>query len=277
MQQYSIQPQFIDSVKGKLFCNYIVANNKADTEHAVLILPPFAEEMNKSRHMIANMAHKSASHGYNVLIFDLFGTGDSQGDFGESSWETWLEDIGIVLDWLYNKNIKTVTIIALRTGALFAESILHNVKLNIDKLIFWQPVSNGGLFLNQFIRLKLAADMVADSKTRISAKDIKLQLENGESVEIAGYMLNPALFIPMTEQKITELKQVTCPDIHWYEVAPSLEQTFTPASMRVIDELKASGLTIQTRPLQGPQFWSTAEITEVPMLLSDTLTILQGR
>lgn len=276
MQKYSIQPQFIEGVKGELFCNYIVANDNKHPGHAILILPPFAEEMNKSRHMLATMAYMAAELGYDVLSFDLFGTGDSQGEFGDSSWEIWVDNISTILGWLKDKNITTITIIAARSGSLFIESLLQNSPLNIDKIILWQPVANGGLFLNQFIRLKLAADMIGDSKNRISAKDIKQQFENGNSVEIAGYMLNPALFTPMANQNLSGLKQARCPDIHWYEIAPSQEQTFTPASMRIIDELKESGIKIHITPLQGPQFWSTAEITEVPALLSETLSILKG-
>lgn len=226
--------------------------------------------------MLANMTYLSAQLGYDVVSFDLFGTGDSQGEFGESTWDIWIDDIFTMLHWLKASNTDTISLIALRTGSLFLEPILQNSPLNIDKLILWQPVINGGLFLNQFIRLKLAADMMADSTTRISAKDIRQQLENGNPFEIAGYMLNPELYNPMANLNLSSLQHVTCPAIHWYEIAPSLEQTFTPGSQRVIDELKQAGIKIHLTPIQGPQFWSTAEITEVQTLLDETLSILKG-
>ena len=276
MQKYSIQPQFIAGGKGNLFCIKVIAGQNKHPGHTILILPPFAEEMNKSRHMLANITYLSAQLGYDVVSFDLFGTGDSQGEFGESTWDIWIDDIFTMLHWLKASNTDTISLIALRTGSLFLEPILQNSPLNIDKLILWQPVINGGLFLNQFIRLKLAADMMADSTTRISAKDIRHQLENGNPFEIAGYMLNPELYNPMANLNLSSLQHVTCPAIYWYEIAPSLEQTFTPASQRVIDELKQAGIKIHLTPIQGPQFWSTAEITEVQTLLDETLSILKG-
>jgi pimeloyl-ACP methyl ester carboxylesterase len=42
---------------------------------------PFAEEMNKSRRMAALQSRALAAQGYAVLQIDLFGCGDSGGDF----------------------------------------------------------------------------------------------------------------------------------------------------------------------------------------------------
>lgn len=276
LKKYSIQPQFIDGIKGRLYCNYFESISNKNPHHAILILPPFAEEMNKSRRMLANIARMSAEQGYNAFCFDLFGTGDSQGDFGDSTWEIWLNDVSTILRCLKEKNIDTITVISLRSGSLFIESILQNSLLTLTNIILWQPVISGSLFMNQFIRLKLAADMIGDSANRTSAKIIKQQFKNGDSVEIAGYMINAALFNPMEKQNLSSIKQAGCPDIHWFEVAPSLEQTFSPASMRVIDGLKDAEINIHMTPVQGAQFWTTSEIAEVSTLLNKTLDILKG-
>jgi alpha/beta superfamily hydrolase len=42
-----------------------------------------AEELNKSRHVAAAQARAFAAAGYSVLQIDLYGCGDSSGDFGE--------------------------------------------------------------------------------------------------------------------------------------------------------------------------------------------------
>src|SRR5689334_9630124 len=59
---------------------------------AVLVLPPFAEELNKCRPMLAAQARALAAAGLDVLLVDLFGTGDSDGEFVEARWERWQQD-----------------------------------------------------------------------------------------------------------------------------------------------------------------------------------------
>jgi hypothetical protein len=47
-------------------------------------VPPFAEEMNKSRRMIAEVGRRLEGSGVGMLLVDLFGTGDSEGEFAQA-------------------------------------------------------------------------------------------------------------------------------------------------------------------------------------------------
>ena len=53
------------------------------------MVPPFAEEMNKCRPMVTEVALGLAESGIASIVPDLYGTGDSGGDFSEGDWETW--------------------------------------------------------------------------------------------------------------------------------------------------------------------------------------------
>ncbi|MGL5987461.1 MAG: CocE/NonD family hydrolase, partial [Burkholderiales bacterium] len=66
----------------------------------VVYAHPWAEEMNKSRRMAAEMARQMARSGFAVLQLDLAGCGDSDGDFADASWDAWLEDIDRAAAWL---------------------------------------------------------------------------------------------------------------------------------------------------------------------------------
>jgi alpha/beta superfamily hydrolase len=61
---------------------------------------PFVEEMNKSRRMAALQSRSLAARGYSVLQIDLFGCGDSSGDFADASWEIWVQDVVLGAQWL---------------------------------------------------------------------------------------------------------------------------------------------------------------------------------
>ncbi len=49
----------------------------------------------------------------------------------------------------------------------------------------WQPVANGKTFLTQFLRLRVAGEMMAGRA--IGTEAMRSQLQNGETLEIGGY------------------------------------------------------------------------------------------
>ena len=70
-------PVFIDSAAGRVFAIYHRPAEGGSNGPAMLYLPPFAEEMNRSRRMAALQARALAAAGYGVLLLDPYGTGDS--------------------------------------------------------------------------------------------------------------------------------------------------------------------------------------------------------
>ena len=81
----SPEPLFLRGSAGALFALYVPALSRSD--RGVVLLPPFAEEMNLSRRMLRLQASALAERGIAALVLDLFGTGDSAGDFGDSLWD----------------------------------------------------------------------------------------------------------------------------------------------------------------------------------------------
>ena len=85
---YHISAEFLPAKSGDLF-TVMLAPVKTDPLGAVLFLPPFAEEMHKSRRTVAQQARALAALGYHVTLLDLPGCGDSQGQFADASWQGW--------------------------------------------------------------------------------------------------------------------------------------------------------------------------------------------
>jgi exosortase A-associated hydrolase 2 len=233
----------------------------------VLYLHPFAEEMHKSRRMAALQARAMAAQGYAVLQIDLTGCGDSAGDFGDASWTAWLDDARLGHDWLADKTAQPVTLWGLRTGALLAADLAQRLQ-DIRNLMLWQPVSDGSLFLNQFLRIKLASEMLSDGQSKSGTKALLAQLESGEGVEVGGNMLSPAMARELGGIKLASItrrlprklagsRRTSRPQRHPRQ----------PAHRRCL----AGGRRIdQTQTVQGDPFWSTQEITECPALIEAT-------
>ena len=263
-----IEPFFLDSPRGPLFCIFLRPSG-LKPESAVLYLHPFAEEMHKSRRMAALQARAMAKQGYAVLQVDLTGCGDSAGDFSDASWSTWLEDARLAHTWLTAQTAQSVTLWGLRTGALLAADLARQLP-NIRHLLLWQPVNDGSLFLNQFLRIKLASEMLSGGQSKSGTKALLTQLEAGEGVEVGGNLLAPEMARELGSLKLAAMIP-PCP-VTWLEVGAEASASVTPASQRIVDAWQASGTAVNSQTVKGDPFWAIQEITECPELLDATTT-----
>lgn len=261
-----IEPFFLESARGPLFCISLKPNTKA--HGGILYLHPFAEEMHKSRRMAALQARAFARAGYAVLQVDLTGCGDSAGDFGDARWDAWLDDARIAHAWLTEHACGPITLWGLRLGASLAVQAAQNLS-GITRLLLWQPISNGEQFLTQFLRIKLASEMLSEGQAHSGTKSLRTQLEAGASVEVGGYLLSPAMARGLADLKLADLRPPCSVD--WIEVGAAESDDIAPAGRRVAEAWRAAGIAVHTRTVQGEPFWVTQEITECPALLETSV------
>lgn len=261
---------FLPVAAAQRFCLYHPPAGEA--RGAFLYLHPFAEEMNKSRRMAALMARRLAESGHAVLQLDLAGCGDSSGDFGDASWQGWLQDVLSALDWLRARHEAPLWLWGLRSGCLLAAEAARRFDIPAH-FLFWQPVVSGKPFLQQFLRLKVAGEMLGGEAKGVMA-DLKAQLAGGEPVEIAGYALSPALAQGL---EATELAPPARPGrLVWFEVSAREGATLAPASTKRIEQWQAAGFSVTSAVLPAPSFWQTTEIEEAPALIDATLAALRS-
>src|SRR5205085_12253427 len=122
---------------------------KNPVKGGILYVHPFAEEMNKSRRMAALQARAFSDAGYAVLQIDLYGCGDSSGDFGDARWEIWKQDLAAGAAWLSERLERPVVLWGLRLGALLALDYARTAPHPAAAMILWQPVLNGASYLTQ--------------------------------------------------------------------------------------------------------------------------------
>jgi len=240
--------------------------------HTMIIIPPFADEMNKSRQSMSLLARRLAGCGYNVILFDLLGTGDSDGDFGDATWQLWLRDIGEIYVWCKTNSHQSISFCAIRTGALLANDFINSMNINIDNLVLWQPVLSGKNYLIHFLRLKIAADMIKVGGAKEGTKELIGIINNNQSVEIAGYRLSPELALPLYESSLRNIK-IDSTNIYWLETTLGDSLVISLASTKMIDSMTRNGANINVFPVKGAQFWSTQEITIAHEFVSATETL----
>jgi exosortase A-associated hydrolase 2 len=266
-------PFFLAADAGERFCLYHQPAPEAAPRGAILYVHPFAEEMNKSRRMAALQSRAYARAGFGVLQVDLYGCGDSSGDFADARWDIWLSDLALGWQWLAQRSAGPFYLWGLRLGALLALDFAARAKP--DALILWQPAISGRAHLHQFARAQSAARLFGAPQ---------------QGTEIAGYMVAPELSAAINQADAAALAP-TCP-VQWLELNAAQPQVdilatsyaaagngqaspaaLQPASALLIERWREAGTMIEAWPLNGTPFWSSAEISESPELLTATLAV----
>jgi len=262
---------FLPVSDGQRFC--VFHPPQASVERgAVLYLHPFAEEMNKSRRMASLQSRALAAAGYGVLQIDLLGCGDSSGDFCDATWGAWRGDVVHAVAWLRQRTSAPLTLWGLRAGCLLAANAAVDLQER-PNFIFWQPVISGKQHWQQFVRLKAAAEL-ASGRGKEILDALRQQIDSGENVEIAGYTVGHGLtrglekseLVPPHDQGVR---------VAWFELTARQDGRMAPASLQRIEQWRSAGCAVEAVQVEGPAFWQTSEIEDVPLLLDSTLAVVR--
>lgn len=261
---------FIKSDEGSLFYVLFKAK-KYRSRGSILFAPPFAEEMNKSRRMVALQARRLAENGFNVLVPDLFGCGDSEGDFSEATWRGWKSNLSYCANWLAKHCLENQLVLwGLRTGCLLASDPMFAKQFAVHGYLFWQPILNGDLFLNQFLRLRTSAGLM--SGQRESIKDLRHSLACGQQIEVAGYNISPSLFADLSAARLQPPSE--CP-VAWIDIVMDDSPRPSVAVEKIVSDWRALGVSLYHTNTCGGPFWTTQEIIEIPDLLNMTDSLIE--
>jgi exosortase A-associated hydrolase 2 len=265
---------FLKTDFGDRFCLYHAPHPNKECRGVFIYVHPFGDEMNKSRRMVALQARAFAAMGFGVLQMDLFGCGDSNGEFGNARWDIWKQDLEIARSWLENRAAAPVSLWGLRLGALLAMDFARSSTNIIDKIILWQPVISGELFLTQFLRMRLANEMFAGGPEKTTGTQaMRSSLAVGERLVVAGYELTSELTIAIDSLRAIKLLVPKVP-VHWFEIVSESGRTMPPAGAKVVRAWEKEGSNLQVHLVPCVPFWATQEISECPELISATARIL---
>jgi len=264
---------------GNIHVSFYLPESMIPPRSWVLHLPAFAEEMNKCRPMVSRQARGLADVGYAVMVPDLFGTGDSAGEFGEADWLSWKSDLRNLVDWAVGQGAESVVLWGVRTGCLLAIELLSTLPEYVNRVLFWQPVVAGKQYMTQFLRLRVASAMMTGE--RVTTEVLRGRLKAGESLEIAGYDLSPQMAAQIDAISLFNSREIPGVEINWIEVAGNAGRQISPVAKKAVASLQAKGATVSIATVQGDPFWTTQEIAMAPALIdlsSQLLTeMLYGR
>lgn len=235
----------------------------------VLVVPPFAEEMNKARRMVALAAMRLADKGVVTVMPDLYGTGDSAGEFAEADWTLWRDDLVRTAHWCAGEVGPVTGVLAVRLGcALACTDDVLNAMPAVSRSVFWQPVLDGSRHLTQFLRLRVAASMANNVKESIA--DLRGELSTIGEVEVAGYRVSHRLAAELDTVREPAVLPGGLGAVDWFEFVREKGQAVSPASSRLLQASVDAGRTVDSHALVGDPFWAATEIVTHDELIERT-------
>lgn len=121
----------------------------ASRNAGVVICPPAPMEYVRSHWASRKLAELLAKQGFDVLRFDYRGTGDSQGELGDTSAAMWTEDVRRAVKELKElTGVRKVSAVGFRFGSLvLARAASEGTAL--DNVVLWEPIVSVANWLEQ--------------------------------------------------------------------------------------------------------------------------------
>jgi exosortase A-associated hydrolase 2 len=254
-------PFFLPGCAGNLFALYHRPASPAGCRGGVLYVHPFANEMNYTRRAAALLARALARRGWGVLQVDLFGCGDSDGDFRDASWETWVDDLASAFGWLQERVGGRVGLVGIRLGGLLALDFASRARQKIDRVLVWHPVVNGQQMMADFLRLRLLSDAIGERVGESATiQELQERINSGEPVEVVGYEINPHLGQAIAKIHIAQLGLAAATPIRWVEVVSGADDSGRPLAQTTVHAWQAAGREATLHRVAGRPFWSSPRI-----------------
>lgn len=263
-------PFFMDTGAGRLFALHHSPAPGTDALGHLLMVPPFNEEMNRCRSMMTLQAQALAALGVGTLVIDLFGTGDSEGDYVDCRWDLWLANVESALAWLDRQPGGCLGMLGIRLGAILAAQVHARRSDPGLNLVLWQPVVDGKVHLNQFMRVKIAAQMDRADLPKLTTATMRQQWQAGQSVEIAGYEIHPDLAAAIEGASLAPLRLAAGTHLLWLEQAVGDSAELGAASRKLLQLWPGDEVNLKAALFEGPPFWQVHERALAPNAIDHT-------
>lgn len=258
-----LEPEFLNGPHGRLFSLY-AGPAAVQCRGTVLFVPALADEQNKARHVVSAVARRLAQQGISVLLLDLSGTGDSEGEFADVGWPDWVDDLETGLAWLRARSDAPLVIWAMRGGALLTALLVTRHVMTVHGLVLWNPVLHGTRVASELARLRSVSAKLGEAAPGTSQVT---QQDGADGIEVGGYCWSRDLLAGLKQTELAKGFASGIP-VCWLEVAREPARAPSPAVRKAIETLRAAGSVVAYRALPGVNFWGNVEL-EWPVVLMD--------
>lgn len=268
------QPFFLPASCGRVFAVYHQPVGAVKPWGNLLVVPAFNEEMNRCRSMVTMQAQALARLGVGTMVIDLYGTGESDGEYGDARWDIWIENVRQGIEWLETYPGGCIGLLGIRLGVPLALAALQGNQKK-RALIAWQPVVDCKNYFTQFMRMRIAGNMDRTDIPKETTGDMRAQLAEGKSIEVAGYEIHPDLAMSIENLRLTGLMPPKSVSTAWFEKGGGDENVIPPASEKLLNSWRLAGTDAELTVFDGPAFWALHDRFFAPDLVTKTAASVQ--
>jgi pimeloyl-ACP methyl ester carboxylesterase len=140
-----------------------------------VLCPPLFAELNRTHAALRKLAIALSERGHHVLRMDYRGSGDSFGDLKDMTLADWVQDIELtVQEGRELTGCRAVRLLGVRGSALLASRAAGSMP-DIERLVFWDPISDGIECLSSLQREQAAVLDTHHYLSRDDRRDAKRQ------------------------------------------------------------------------------------------------------
>ncbi|MCG2584728.1 hydrolase 2, exosortase A system-associated [Massilia sp. TS11] len=251
-----VEPFYLDAEHGLRFCLHHPPHPLRPQRGAIIYLPPLGDEMERTRRMAHLQARAFAAQGFAVLQLDLFGCGDSSGQFADARWPIWQADVLQAQAWLAARYPPPYLLWGCRFGSLLA--LEHAARFGAHGLILWHPFLSGRSCLSQFLR-----------SAGPSIVKLRSHLWQHGHLDVDGYSLSAELARDIDCLDLPRLQLPAC-DIDWFALPGPAGARSETQVLRLAQDWQRHQVRLRFHPVNGLPFWSSRTILTCPALLRAT-------
>lgn len=160
---------------------------------------PFAEEKLWAHRVFVSFARELSELGYPVLRFDYMGTGDSDGDFEQSTALTNISDIRAAAGYLLkNSSARRICLVGLCLGATLA-CLAAEEEPSVCALALWNPVIKAGAYMQEFLKMNLTTQLALYKEIKMTRNDLVKLMDEGKTVNVDGYEISKELYSQISD------------------------------------------------------------------------------
>lgn len=218
---------------------------------AVLICASMHAEFTRNYRREVLVARRLVQEGFAVVRFHYRGTGNSDGEGREVTYETMRDDASASLEYLRAESgIDAPFLIGTRWGALVAGSIAASHPALA--LVLWEPLLEAARFFRDAFRTKMVAELKLGVGKPATGKELAQRLA-GETVDVLGHSMELGFHESSKDRTLAEELGPTPRSMLLLQIGPS--STVRPDLARQAGRWRASGFRVDILTVEGDETW----------------------
>ena len=188
---------------------FFAAHHRASSDTYLVIAPPLFEELSRTRKILVNLSRLVAETGINVVRFDYYGTGLSDGDFMDFDLHEAQQNLATVLAYCRDQGARRIVLLGFRFGGYLA--LAHQSQ--VDAVLAWEPVLDLAAHFREMTRIELGNELVAYGKPRNNQDGLIARLEEEGSVLLDGFRVGRAVYRQFGEAPAIPMESLRSPRV----------------------------------------------------------------